>query len=572
MTNKPTITFVTVCKARLAHLMQSLPAAAAQAPCVVVDYACPEATGNWVRANHPAVTVVGIGTTGRFSVAAGRNAGAAAAATDWLCFLDADVIPASNFVEALTLLLRPGRFYRPLPVTEDTWGTLLCTRTDFERIGGYDEAFEEWGGEDDDIYHRLQSSGVTAAHYPAHLLSAITHDDSVRMQFHVVKDREISRRVNFAYMQLRNDIRTMLDTEPGLPLRRAVFSEVRRVLSASLPAGSDARISVDLPDAVLLPGWNAARALVYTLPPSPLTPPLSDARGSMQLRNITDRPQMPFIVGTGRCGSTLLRLMLDSHPALAIPDEAIFMRDLVRAAMQGAGIDELMTVLVSHHSWKSFGLDAREVRARLTSTGGPPLAAVLRAFYDCYATRFSKSRSGDKTIVNTQYIALLAAVLPEARFIHLVRDGRDVAVSMRGLWFGMDNLADAAAYWATTILHVRSAIDSSRCLEIRYEDLVADPESALRRICEFIELSWDPKMLDYHVRAADRLAESPDGIAWDGTRVPAIETNRAHALTKQPPTKARVGTWKNTLTSDEVTQFELLAGPVLATLGYETST
>jgi len=261
--------------------------------------------------------------------------------------------------------------------------------------------------------------------------------------------------------------------------------------------------------------------------------------------------------------------MLDSHPDLAIPDEVIFMPDLVRAAMRGAGTEELVRVVTSHYSWSSFGVDAGEVRARAKSASGAPLPATLRAFYDCYAMRFSKKRGGDKTIVNTQYAALLAAALPEARFVHLVRDGRDVAVSMRGLWFGMDNLADAASYWATTILNLRATLDSTRCLELRYEDLVAAPETTLRKVCEFIELPWNPRMLEYHERAAARLAESPDGIAWDGKRIPAESVKDAHALTKQPPTKERIGAWKDTLTVQEAGQFGLIAGPLLTELGYE---
>jgi len=537
-----------------------------------VDYACPEDAATWVECQFSHVRVVRRGHGAEFNVSAGRNAGAAVARTEWLCFLDADVIPDPNLAVAVRPLLRPARFYRPHPLTLDTWGFLLCRREDFLRAGGYDEAFAGWGGEDDDLCFRLESQDVARHAFPAHLLHPITHDDALRMRFYASMDRALSQQVNSVYTMMKRDVSAITGTEIALSTRNAMYGEARRVLSQSVPAGADARLEVKLPDAILLSGWSARRSVNYVIPapsvPSTLT---LGAEVTASLNATPTRPLMPFIIGTGRCGSTLLRLMLDSHPAVAIPDEAIFMHDLVRTAMQGAGIDALMTVLVSHHSWKSFGLDAREAQARATSMGGAPLAAVLRAFYDCYATRFSKSRSGDKTIVNTQYIALLAAALPEARFIHLVRDGRDVAVSMRGLWFGMDNLADAAAYWATTILHVRTAIDSSRCLEIRYEDLVADPESALRRICEFIELSWDPKMLDYHLRAANRLAESPDGIAWDGTRIPAVETNRAHVLTKQPLTRARVGAWKNTLTPDEVTQFELLAGPLLVDLGYETS-
>ena len=571
MSQVPALTFITVCKARLEHLKRSMPAAAAQAPCIVVDYACPEGTGSWVEDQHPSVTVVRVGRGTEFNLSAGRNAGAAAARTDWLCFLDADVVPDENFVAAVDPLLRPGRYLRPLPLTQDNWGFLLCQRADFARSGGYDEGFAGWGGEDDDLCFRLEARGISRQAFPSYLLHPIEHDDALRMRFHGPLDRALSRQINSVYTMMKRDVAAVTGAEVDIPVRHAMYAEARRVLSQSVPAGAEARLEIDLPDAILQADWSARRSMRYTIPPPPTPVATDQAPRSLTANSADARSPMPFIVGTGRCGSTLLRLMLDSHPDLAIPDEIIFMPALLRLAVQGARTDELLRLMIAHHSWPSFGVDAREVQALAGTAQGPPLSAVLRAFYDSYAKRFSKKRSGDKTIVNTPYVAVLSAVLPEARFIHLIRDGRDVAVSMRGLWFGMDDLADAASYWATTILNVRAAVEQARCLELRYEDLVAAPEAALRRVCEYLELSWQPQMLDYHEGAGQRLAESPDGVAWDGRRIPADAVKDAHALTERPPTKARIGMWKERLSTDERAQFELIAGPLLSSLGYERS-
>jgi len=573
VSDRPTITFVTVCKARLAHLKQSLPAAVAQAPCVVVDYACPEGTGDWVNSNHPEAMVVRVDPSARFSVAAGRNAGAAEAEGDWLCFLDADVVPAAHFVEAIAPLLQPGLFYRPWPVTEDTWGTVICARNDFERIGGYDVVFDGWGGEDDDLYHRLQLGGVRPAYFPGHLLSAIAHDDATRMRFHAVKDREIGRRLNFAYIQLKNDLRTMLGAEPAFALRSAVFAEVRRVLSDSLRAGGQAQISVNLPDSALLPGWQASRTLVYTFPPTPLTPPRIGPVVPNKLRDAAGRPPMPFIVGSGRCGSTLLRLMLDSHPELAVPDETHFVPQLARLAASGANVGQLADALCANTRWANWGIRREALLAHATGPDASPLVALLRAFYECYANRFGKRRYGDKTPPYVFEMPLVRQIFPDARFVHLIRDGRDVALSMREkAWWGPKSMAETAAWWTHTILTARAhGSGAPDYLEVRYEDLVQDPEATLRRICAFIELPWTAAMLRYYEHAGDRLQELTGFRSETGEYISTERVRDLHTLTREPPDPSRIGAWRTGLDSSEVRQFELLAGPLLGELGYETS-
>jgi len=574
MTSASPITFVTVCKARLAHLRQSLPAAAAQAPCVVVDYACPEGTGDWVNTHHSEVELVRIDPSAPFSVAAGRNAGAGMAKTEWLCFLDADVVPAAHFVEALTPLLRPGQFYRPWPLTADNWGTVVCARSDFERVTGYDVVFDDWGGEDDDLYQRLQLAGVKPAHYPGYLLSAIAHDDATRMRFHAVKDREISRRLNFAYMRLKNDLRAMLGEEPAIPLRRAMFAEVKRVLSDSLRAGSQAQISVNLPDGGLLPGWQAGRTLIYSFPPTPLVPPQIDAVVPQKLADAAGRPPMPFIVGTGRCGSTLLRLMLDGHPALAIPDETHFIPRLAMFASQGADAGRLVDALQADPRWKSWGIDAQQLIARANSKTDSPLASVLRAFFECYAARFGKPRYGDKTPPYVYEMPRIRQLFPEARFVHLVRDGRDVALSMReSAWWGPKTLAETAAWWSNTILTARAhGSGAPDYLEVRFEDLVLQPEVSLRRMCEFIDLPWHAAMLRYHEYADERLKELVGFQTESGEYISTDRVRDLHKLTREPLNAARIGIWRKEMSQADIREFELLAGPLLREFGYETST
>src|SRR5690348_7938147 len=97
----PEISLLTTCMGRLAHLRESLPAAAAQprAGCVLVDYSCPDRCGNWAEAAFPQVNVVRVAGRSRWNVCEARNAAAAAASAPWLCFFDADVVLDPAFVE-----------------------------------------------------------------------------------------------------------------------------------------------------------------------------------------------------------------------------------------------------------------------------------------------------------------------------------------------------------------------------------------------------------------------------------------------------------------------------------------
>ena len=168
----------------------------------MVDYDCPENSGDWVNAHHPEVTVVRIRNEPGFNLARARNLGAAETKADWIVFLDADVVPSPHFAEAVSALLKDGLFLRPAPAGTDTWGTLICMREEFLRAAGYDEVFSGWGGEDDDLYARMVRMGLKQLSYPVTLLRSISHDDESRVRYYETKDRNMSQRVNFGYMAL----------------------------------------------------------------------------------------------------------------------------------------------------------------------------------------------------------------------------------------------------------------------------------------------------------------------------------------------------------------------------------
>lgn len=279
----------------------------------------------------------------------------------------------------------------------------------------------------------------------------------------------------------------------------------------------------------------------------------------------------PFIVGAPRSGTTLLRLMIDNHPEIAIPHETQFFYNLVRRVKGGpVGLVEFHQLLVNHFTWGDFGLDAAEFQRCLEVLEPFTIAEGLRTFYRLYAARFRKRRWGEKTPDYGAIAPDIKLILEEAYFIHMIRDGRDVAVSTRGLWFTPgDSIQALAERWSNSVSCYREL--GQRCrhyFEIKYEDLVRFPESALAQICEFIRLPYSAAMLDYHLRSKERLEEIQ---GWPSEGVTAAQLKDLHVRVHLPPNDERVERWKTELSTDEVAAFEDVAGAALLGFGYALS-
>ena len=293
-------------------------------------------------------------------------------------------------------------------------------------------------------------------------------------------------------------------------------------------------------------------------------------------------PAAPFIVGVGHSGTTLLRLMLDAHPELTIPPETNFLPELIDLTKKGeAGADEVADYITGHRRWGDFGLEADELRARLRATGKQTPRGAARAFYRLYAEKQGKPRWGDKSPRYAAKMVKLGRHLPEARFIHLIRDGRDVALSrLRKRGDDPEQVAEAAQKWRSRIERARKrAPKLSHYTEARFEELVTDTEPTLRRICEFSQLEWDPVVLRYHEQSEERLAEMAHALpAKEGkertasAEVLAERRAKRHQLVTEPPKAERLEVWKRKMTPECLAAFETEAGELLAELGYELGT
>ena len=290
-------------------------------------------------------------------------------------------------------------------------------------------------------------------------------------------------------------------------------------------------------------------------------------------------PPAPFVVGAARSGTTLLRMMLDSHRQLAVPFETQFLPELMEAAGRpGADAGSVVEVLVGHRRWPDFGLDADEMRAAFASVRPFELGEAMRHFYRAYARAQGKPRWGDKSPGYALHIRRIARLLGEAHFVHLIRDGRDVRLSQLRRGDRHPPAAKHARRWRRRVqTGRRQGARVDHYMEVRYESLIADPEPELRRICEFLRLEFDPEMLTYHERAAERLSEIDRDLEAGQELAEARERPlfRAgdrldfHKLTREPPRGDRVARWKREMPVEDLADFERVAGGLLSELGYE---
>ena len=281
----------------------------------------------------------------------------------------------------------------------------------------------------------------------------------------------------------------------------------------------------------------------------------------------------PFFVGCGRSGTTLLRAIFDSHSDLAVVHESTFVPELARRRRRYERIDGFATELLVDDVWQVGsrrarstapapdwlgGLRREELREALHRASPGDYAEAVRVIFATYAGHHAKARYADKTPLYVIHIPLLAALFPESRFVHIVRDGRDVALSVLEMPWGPSTLDDAALWWKESVTSGREAgarLGVERYREIRYEELIEDPEARVRELSAFVELPFQDRMLRYFERA-DRIVGE--------TRFPD-----RHSRLFLPPTR-RLRDWRSQMPPRDQQAFGVMAGGLLAELGYET--
>lgn len=253
--------------------------------------------------------------------------------------------------------------------------------------------------------------------------------------------------------------------------------------------------------------------------------------------------------------------MLDRSSQLAVPDESYFIPQLANRHGGRLDLPEFLDDLRRIGTLRDWGVPVEAVRKRLAD--GSTLSEGIAAVYETYAEQQGKPRWGDKTPMYMQHLGLLERLFPHALYLHLIRDGRDAAVSFLAMppgivtetWAHPRGAAGFAAQWRTEVRAARRLgrrLGADRYLEVRYEDLVRDPESELRRIGDFAGIPFETAMLEY--KGSIDLSAKP----------------HQQSLAKPPTPGLR--DWRTELSPEDLAAFEGIAGDLLAELDYEVAT
>lgn len=275
-------------------------------------------------------------------------------------------------------------------------------------------------------------------------------------------------------------------------------------------------------------------------------------------------PARPFfMVSAPRSGSTLLRLILDAHPQLAVPPPG-WLFDLVypylysyadleqEANLLALAEDILETPTV--RKWPVKLTPAALVKACTEAS----FRGLYAALHGVYAQSEGKPRWGEKTPRNSFWMDEIKTEFPGAQFIHIVRDGRDQAIDISDSILLPYSIYSGAILWQRYVTAVRDSaarLPADAFIEIRYEDLCAAPEATIRELCKFLGEAFDPRMLSPH--------ESRSAKSWS--------EHPLHAKTAQPISTKYCEMYKTRLPAADVAALDSVIGGTLKRFGYPLS-
>ncbi len=283
------------------------------------------------------------------------------------------------------------------------------------------------------------------------------------------------------------------------------------------------------------------------------------------LSRFAGQPGRPVIIGAcPRSGTTLLRTMLHCHPEVAIPRETRFVLeawyrrkqfgDLRRPANRRALARWIFRRKRSQSA--RLGLKPEEAIPRLVAAP-PTLGSVLATCFLLYAEKEGKPRWGDKRPLYAARIAAVWDLFPNAHFVNVIRDPRACVASIRKLGWYYGHIPPAVELWERSVKAVdswRRRLADDQLLDVRFEDLLADPDASLARVAQFIGVAADggavESMLRYHEHREPR-------------------SERYHANVSRPLDAARTSAWADVLDTAEVAFVEEATQPLMERYGYE---
>ncbi len=248
--------------------------------------------------------------------------------------------------------------------------------------------------------------------------------------------------------------------------------------------------------------------------------------------------------------------MIGAHADCLTLPESQFILELLRDAPEAFDPTSMGRRVVEHFRFKTWEVDLQPpVGEEATALGS--YRELIEWFVARYGDATERSGRGvwvEHSPFNAQYAETLFELFPDARLVHLVRDGRAVAASVMKLEWGPNEIHVAAPWWAHRLsfgLGAESHFGPERVRRVRYEDLITKPEETLESLCPFLGIDYSETML-----------------AADGLRVPGFTTD-FHRLVGSRPDPARVEAWRSDLSRRQIEIFENVTGELLSYLGYE---
>ena len=270
-----------------------------------------------------------------------------------------------------------------------------------------------------------------------------------------------------------------------------------------------------------------------------------------------------FLFGFERSGTTLLSMMVGAHPRIAMPFSTTelwyrygALLDRYNGLDAARDVERIVDDLLQEERICLW--DVTLVRDEVLNGLAPgSYPNVIARFHTLYAQHTGKDRWGNIAISTLNNMDMANVWFPNARFIHIVRDGRDVALSHETYPYGSSNVGECANAWVHQLrvnLKMGAILGPNRYLVVRYEDLILESEPTLRRMCEFMGVAYSSAMLEYPSMVEKKV---PENRRW------------LWPVLNKPPAKSNVYRWKTKLSTTKRIVFERAAGGMLAEFGYE---
>ncbi len=275
-----------------------------------------------------------------------------------------------------------------------------------------------------------------------------------------------------------------------------------------------------------------------------------------------------FIVGANRSGTTLLRLILNAHPNLAIPEEVVYFG----SSLAGVPIGRWRDPGLTKEAYTSFvmqfldnncqplgDIDRDELLDTILEEGPADFRRPYQCVLEAWAGRQGKSRWGEKTPGNLFYADIIHEMFPDARFIHLVRDPRAGVSSMLGTSFFPNDVVFNALGRAKFMTEGRALLERHVPAEqrflLRYEDIVAAPEPTIRALCDFLGEAFEPAMMDFHEGASKFMKKEA-----------ATDFN---AAATRPISADMRDKWRSKLDTADIAKIQAVCRQPMSEFGYE---